>query len=189
MKKLLYIAAVFAVVLFCVSCNAFGVTLEQPPQPISDNEPDTGDPQKQPDADNTDEPQFMEPDNNPVDIDMGLRVEMADTFAQGETITYSFTNITDSKANILNIPRLYMGTENEENLLPYADGPGFCGTPDCIAAYSTSLVWTLDAKYLFGSDLPSGSYLLTFDVLDDNYEVVETLYAEFEVLSPIVFIS
>lgn len=178
MKKLFYIAAAGALLLLCVSCAATGLTVIQTPSPISDDIPVSDDPQK------------TETGGNSEDEDAPLLVVMtSDGFTVGEPITYKFMNMSDSTANILNIPRLYKGTEHESNLLPYADGVGFCGTPDCIAANSASLEWTLDAEYLFGSELSPGSYLLAFDVLNDDYDVICTLYTEFEIHTPIVYIS
>ena len=94
-------------------------------------------------------------------------------------IPYTFHNWTDADVLVVAIPSLYfIDGDCEATLVPFAERVGFCGTPDYFAPQSHS-VRALDLS-LYG-ELDAGTYRLEFDVVDENYEFVETISAEFKV--------
>jgi len=100
----------------------------------------------------------------------------------GHDITYVFINDTDSAVNIVSIPHLERKTSEGWEDVEFAENIGFCGTPDCLAAFSRSIEWTLETEYLYGGSLAAGIYRLSFDIVDDDYYPSDTISAVFDVL-------
>ena len=112
-----------------------------------------------------------------------IRLEIAQSpVSHMQTVTYTYVNDTDAAVNIVAIPHLERRAPDGWVPVEFSDNIGFCGTPDCLASNSRSLDWPLDAEYLYGKPLDAGFYRLSFDVVDDNYEVADVIFADFEVL-------
>ena len=108
----------------------------------------------------------------------------ARTFMAGNMITYTYVNETETPVNILSIPRLErLSEEGGWVVVPFCENVGFCGTPDTVEAKSHSIQWSLDAELLYGGALETGTYRLTFAVLDDDFTEIDTISNEFDVVA------
>lgn len=173
MKKLILIFVVCAL-LICTSC---GKILNDIKPPLSDT--GESDAAATPSPGGTTAP---DPGSTGIsDVD-GLYLEISgEKYAAGEKIKYTYINNTDAAVNILSIPHLEQKTSGGWVEVPFCDGVGFCGTPDSIAANSRSLEWELDTETLYGGALVAGIYKLSLSIVDDKYDPVGAIQAEFEV--------
>lgn len=171
MKKLV-LGILVCTLLLTSACAANGTVIELPPLPensAAEGLADTGAPIS---------PDIFAPGfSAPVDVEM-----TADTYKSGDIISYKFINRRDTAVNILNIPSLYEITPNGLEVIKLSDTVGFCGTPDCLAANSESLLWTLDPSELYDSPLNPGQYLLKFNVLDDDYNLIDFISCDFKII-------
>ena len=110
-----------------------------------------------------------------------IRLEMSPLMSESgqQDIKYTYINDTNAAVNILAIPCLEVKTPDGWKNVEFSENIGFCGTPDCLAANSRSLDWTLDVEYLYGGPLDAGTYRLSFDILDNNYNPTDVISAEF----------
>ena len=176
MKRLVTILTL-CTLLFCASCT----------ETITDNLPPLSDiveaapPQQSiaPEAPEVTAPQIDSPVMQPPDIRLEISQSPPDS---RQLITYTYINGTDKAVNIVAIPRLERAIPEGWETVEFSGNVGFCGTPDCLAAHSRSLEWTLDTEYLYGGALDAGLYLLSFEVVDDNYEIMDMISGVFSVL-------
>ena len=174
MKKMLCALSVGALLI----CSACAVTLPDSLPPLSGG---AATPPLISEAPETPS-DFVSPDNTvetKPDYSMEITQQPSET---GQNITYVYVNNTGSAVNILAIPLLEKMTPEGWKTVEFAHGTGFCGTPDCLAANSRSLEWTLDTEMLYGGPLDAGLYRLSFDIVNDNYNKTGVLSSEFNVL-------
>ena len=171
MKKLVIILLLCSVLIF----STFVKLLPYNKPPLADIV--TAPPQE------SDEPVFTEdtpPADEPVAPQPKYHMEVELTpLIQGQKIKYVFINNSNKALNILAIPHLEIKTPDGWQTVEFSEKIGFCGTPDCLAANSRSIEWALDVELLYGGPLEQGHYQLSFEMVDDDYNTIGVISADF----------